>query len=121
MTNGNTARKQGLKSLIARLFPLFSPVPPKPTHREMLIQLVSIGRMCETGMRVFSGGTMTAEMFQLSKTLMVAYREILMAEYGISENDLLPAHEVMQIVRDMRGDNYNLPGTKRGGNDGRRT
>ena len=92
----------GIKTWLAGVFPVLSQDPRQreANLRKRLIEFISMGRVCETATRVlYLGDNSCPQVIKWSAQILEAYREVLMAEFNITDNDLLSPQETMVLLR----------------------
>jgi len=93
-----------IKEWITSIFPVMREpqLPSGRPKREAVIMLLSIGDLAKSGLdgNITDGMTPDNKLkIQVGSVMLGAYSEILMAEFGISESDLLGDDEILQAVK----------------------
>ena len=93
-----------VKMWLAGVFPVLSPDPRQEREanlRKRLIEFISMGRVCETATRaLYLGDNSCPQVIKWSAQMLESYRLVLMAEFNITDNDLLPPQETMRLLKD---------------------
>jgi hypothetical protein len=94
----------GIKTWLAGIFPVLSPDPRQVREanlRKRLIEFISMGRVCETATHaLYLGDNSCPQVIKWSTQMLESYRLVLMAEFNISDDDLLSPQETMRLLRE---------------------
>ena len=91
-----------IKMWLAGVFPVFSPSPQEIKKEELhkkLVEFISMGRLCETALRASYGGDQMPRAIRWSNQMLVSYREILMAEFEITDSEMLSPQDTMSLFK----------------------
>ena len=91
-----------IKMWLAGVFPVFSPSPQEIKKEDLhkkLVEFVSMGRLCETALRASYGVDPMPRSVAWSNQMLASYREIIMAEFGITDSEMLSPQDTMILLK----------------------